>query len=92
MFRAQSDESLTLSFHIFPVDTVYEQVFLNLQCVGLASSIPFIMYYLYCVTSTKDSKAKASCASSCAESLGNLAAVLIYMKKHALFLLIVAYF
>lgn len=57
---------------------VFFVFFLNLQCVDSASSIPFIMYYLCCVTSTKDRKAKALCASSCAVLLDTSAALLIY--------------
>lgn len=67
MCRARSDESLILSFHIMPVDTVYEQVFcfFNLQCVGFASCIPFIMYYLYCVTSTRQQSQDFMCKFMC---------------------------
>lgn len=55
---AQSDESLIPSFYIITIEAVYGQVFvfLNLQCVNFASSIPFIMCYLYCVASTKSTK------------------------------------
>lgn len=52
--------------------------FFNLPCVGFASCILLIMYYLYCVTSTKDSKAEASYASSCAVLLDTIAALLLY--------------
>lgn len=55
---AQPDESLIPSFYIITIEAVYGQVFvfLNLQCVNFASSMPFIMCYLYCVASTKSTK------------------------------------